>query len=66
MDYVTVEPEEDLPEVKDAKELAGLISELKREMREAALELEFERAAELRDRLRELEKLEARWGGGVE
>ncbi|HHW15335.1 MAG TPA: excinuclease ABC subunit B, partial [Firmicutes bacterium] len=37
-----------------AKEVAGLIKRLEKEMREAAKKLEFERAAELRDRIAEL------------
>ncbi len=37
-----------------ARELARLIQQLEREMREAARELEFERAAELRDRIQAL------------
>ena len=36
-------------------ELPELIDALRREMREAAKELEYERAAELRDRIAELE-----------
>ena len=37
-------------------ELTEVISELEREMLEAAEALEFERAAELRDRIRAIEK----------
>jgi excinuclease ABC subunit B len=55
-DYVTVpaatqEPEASIP----LHELPELIDSLSREMREAARELDFERAAVLRDRLQELE-----------
>jgi excinuclease ABC subunit B len=60
-DYVTVPtrkeaPEESLP----AHELPALIAGLRREMAGAAKALEFERAAELRDRIRELEALRLR------
>ena len=36
--------------------MTEVISELEREMMEAAEALEFERAAELRDKIREMEK----------
>ena len=52
-DYVTV-PTRREAEVP-AHELPELIEALRREMREAAQKLDFERAAELRDRLRELD-----------
>ena len=38
------------------RSLDEIISELEREMLQAAEELEFERAAQLRDKIRELEK----------
>ena len=54
-DYVTVPT---VPDERDqyrtAAELAAAIANLEREMREAAANLEFERAAALRDRLRRL------------
>jgi len=55
-DYVTVpvrkeRPASDVP----LHELAPLIEGLRREMKEAANALDYERAAELRDRIRELE-----------
>ena len=55
-DYVTVEPgpaADGAP--SDPAALARLIAELRRQMRAAARELEFERAAELRDRVQTLE-----------
>ncbi len=58
-DYVTVPLEEDegiLPH-----ELPKKIKKLKKEMRNAAEQLEFETAAVLRDRIRKLEELELRW-----
>ncbi|MGE5753806.1 MAG: UvrB/UvrC motif-containing protein, partial [Deltaproteobacteria bacterium] len=56
-DYVTVEPEG-----KEAyasyEELAKALKRLRREMERAAKKLDFERAAEIRDRLLSLEKME--------
>jgi len=59
MDYVTIEPGRPPVDAKDWAELEGVISDLRKEMKQAAEELEFERAAELRDRIKELERLEA-------
>ena len=44
-----------LPELS-AERLPGAIEKMRRDMKEAAKRLEFERAAELRDRIRELEQ----------
>jgi excinuclease ABC subunit B len=58
-DYVTVskpEPAQDVP----LHELGSLLEGLRREMKEAAKALEFERAAELRDRIRDLEQEQLR------
>jgi excinuclease ABC subunit B len=54
-DYVKV-PEEEQEEVvmEDPEKVAELIAKLETEMREAAKKFEFERAAELRDKAREL------------
>jgi excinuclease ABC subunit B len=54
-DYVKV-PEEEVQEVvtDDPEKLAEIIAKLETEMREAAKKFEFERAAELRDKAREL------------
>jgi excinuclease ABC subunit B len=54
-DYVKV-PEEEAEEVvtDDPEKIAELIGKLEAEMREAAKKFEFERAAELRDKAREL------------
>ncbi|MEE9609077.1 MAG: excinuclease ABC subunit UvrB [Myxococcota bacterium] len=55
-DYVTVPVVAERPEAAiPPHELAELIEGLRREMREAARELQFERAAELRDRIQALE-----------
>jgi excinuclease ABC subunit B len=58
-DYFTI------PTVSDAqeeyvslKEIPTMIQKLKKEMKEAASRLEFERAAELRDKIHHLEELE--------
>jgi excinuclease ABC subunit B len=45
-------------EIKDPRQLASEIRRLRKEMRAAADALEFERAAELRDRANELEQLD--------
>jgi excinuclease ABC subunit B len=62
-DYVTVPKrgERSEPEIP-LHELPELLESLRREMREAARALEFERAAGLRDRLRELEAEQLRRG----
>ena len=62
-DYVTVPAREgDAEPPVPAHELPELIESLTREMREAAKELDFERAAVLRDRLRDLEAERLRLG----
>ena len=45
------------PESMSAKELEKLISDITKQMKKAAAELNFEAAAELRDKLIELKKL---------
>ena len=57
-DYVTIEPAEDLPPVKDQSQLAKMIADLTAEMKKAAKDLQFERAAQLRDKIKELNKLD--------
>jgi excinuclease ABC subunit B len=54
-DYVPV-PKEEVEEtvIDDPEKLAEMIARLEKEMREAAKKFEFERAAELRDKAREL------------
>jgi excinuclease ABC subunit B len=56
-----VEVPDSLPRIP-LHEIPELIADLKREMREAAKALEFERAAELRDRIEELESERLRLG----
>jgi excinuclease ABC subunit B len=58
-DYVTVPmaAESAAPYVASG-ELPKMLDDLKREMKDAAEKLEFERAAELRDRIRELQQME--------
>jgi excinuclease ABC subunit B len=65
-DYVTIpvaaEGEE---EYRTAEDLSRAAARLRREMRDAAKDLEFERAAELRDRLQHLEAREIELRTGV-
>jgi excinuclease ABC subunit B len=62
-DYVTVATDRERGEAAiPAHELPALIEGLRREMRQAAADLEFETAAELRDRIRELEAERLRAG----
>jgi excinuclease ABC subunit B len=63
-DYVTVPTvSEQQAAYGSEKELPVMIRKLKDEMKLAAKELEFEKAAELRDRIRELTKLMLEMGG---
>ncbi|GAB4332735.1 MAG: excinuclease ABC subunit UvrB [Candidatus Abyssubacteria bacterium] len=61
-DYVTVslaaEREEEYKSAITSGELPKMLEDLRREMKRAADKLEFERAAELRDRIRELQQME--------
>ncbi len=62
-DYVTVEVErEDQFAGIPLDEVPKMIEDLTREMFEAARDLEFEKAADLRDRIRELENVRVRYG----
>ena len=53
-DYVTVPLEEVSGEISSEEQLAKTIAQLEAQMREAAKKFEFERAAALRDRIRDL------------
>jgi excinuclease ABC subunit B len=55
-DYVTVPLAAEKTERYNAKEDSRLIERLKKEMKQAAANLEFERAAELRDRIKRMEE----------
>ena len=58
-DYFTVPAVSDFKEgYLSPKEIPKMIEKLKKEMKEAASRLEFERAAELRDKIHELEETE--------
>jgi len=58
-DYYTVDvPEETQPAWESPEALQGHIAELEGAMKEAARRLDFERAAELRDRIKALKKVE--------
>ncbi|HEX9909669.1 MAG TPA: UvrB/UvrC motif-containing protein, partial [Desulfatiglandales bacterium] len=62
-DYFTVPAVSDGKEPYGAiKDIPGLIEKMKKEMKEAAVRMEFERAAELRDKIRRLEEMELRVG----
>ena len=62
-DYFTVPTVSDVKgEYGSVKEIPDVIQKLKKEMKEAASQLEFERAAELRDRIHRLEEMELRVG----
>ncbi|HEX5424112.1 MAG TPA: excinuclease ABC subunit UvrB [Candidatus Acidoferrales bacterium] len=55
-DYVTVPLEEVSGEISNEEQLAKTIAQLEAQMREAAKKFEFERAAALRDRIRDLKQ----------
>ncbi|MBM4324455.1 MAG: excinuclease ABC subunit UvrB, partial [Deltaproteobacteria bacterium] len=58
-DYFTVPAVADIKEeYVSIKEIPSIIQKLKKEMKKAASQLEFERAAELRDKIQRLEEME--------
>ena len=57
-DYLDLPLAAESPAKYGAAELSRMIRQLKKEMKQAAQELEFEMAAQLRDRIRELEEKE--------
>jgi len=58
-DYFTIPAVSDIKEeYVSIKEISAMIQKLKKEMKEAASRLEFERAAEIRDKVHRLEELE--------
>ena len=58
-DYLTIPAVADVEEgYVPIKEIPAMIQKLKKEMKEAASRLEFERAAELRDKIQRLEEME--------
>jgi len=60
-DYFTVPAVTDVKEeYVSIQEIPSMIQRLKKEMKEAASQLEFERAAELRDKIQRLEEMELR------
>jgi excinuclease ABC subunit B len=65
-DYVTVAAgvSEQVTSYGSERELSVVIRKLKEEMKAAAKALEFEKAAELRDQIRDLSKLMLEMGGG--
>jgi len=58
-DYVTVSTEAEAEEITSQDQLDEMINRLETEMREAAKEFEFEKAAKLRDRVKALREKEA-------
>jgi excinuclease ABC subunit B len=62
-DYFTIPTVTDVEEgYVPLKEIPGMIQKLKKEMKEAASRLEFERAAEIRDRIQRLEEMGLKMG----
>jgi excinuclease ABC subunit B len=62
-DYFTIPTVADMEEgYVSVKEIPAMIQNLKKEMKEAASRLEFERAAEIRDRIQRLEEMELKMG----
>jgi excinuclease ABC subunit B len=62
-DYFTIPTVSDVEEgYVSLKEIPMMIQKLKKEMKEAASHLEFERAAELRDKIQRLEEMELKMG----
>jgi excinuclease ABC subunit B len=62
-DYLTIPTASDVrEEYVPLKEIPAMIQKLKREMKEAAGHLEFERAAEIRDKMIRLEQMELKMG----
>jgi len=58
-DYLTIPAVSDVEEAYvPIKEISAMIQKLKKEMKEAASHLEFERAAEIRDKIVRLEQME--------
>jgi excinuclease ABC subunit B len=58
-DYITVPIEEDEEALASPDQLEQLIANLEKQMREAAKQFEFEKAAQLRDRIKALKEKEA-------
>jgi excinuclease ABC subunit B len=62
-DYFTIPAVSDIKEeYVPIKEMSTMIQKLRMEMKEAANRLEFERAAEIRDRIHRLEEMELKVG----
>ena len=61
-DYVTVSVREETVKYATERDVRTTIAKLEREMKAAAKKLEFERAARLRDEIRELQRIETEIG----
>ncbi len=57
-DYYTVDPDELEEQGVDPKKLSKMVKKLRKDINEAAKRWDFERAAQLRDRLAKLEQME--------
>jgi excinuclease ABC subunit B len=65
-DYVSVPVMEQKVEYVSLSEVPALIVKLREEMKAAARDYDYERAAELRDRIRKLTELEIGFGGELD
>jgi excinuclease UvrABC helicase subunit UvrB len=65
MDYFTVSTGDVRDLEVSPERIPGLVEELTKEMKEAAKKLEFERAAEIRDRIKRLRELEIKYAGEI-
>ncbi|MCY4262466.1 MAG: excinuclease ABC subunit UvrB [Candidatus Dadabacteria bacterium] len=63
-DYLKISDEQELPDIAPNK-IPETIAKLSREMKSAAKKLEFEKAAEFRNRIRKLQDLEIKYAEGV-
>ncbi|MGE5444683.1 MAG: excinuclease ABC subunit UvrB [Ignavibacteriales bacterium] len=65
MDYFTVSTGDVRDLEVSPERIPGLVEELTKEMKDAAKKLEFERAAEIRDRIKRLRELEVKCAGEI-
>src|SRR5579885_3507669 len=65
MDYFTVSTGDVRDLEVSPERIPGLVEELTKEMKEAAKRLEFERAAEIRDRIKRLRDIEVKYAGEI-
>jgi excinuclease ABC subunit B len=65
MDYFTVSTGDVRDLEVSPERIPGLVEELTKEMKDAAKRLEFERAAEIRDRIKRLRDIEVKYAGEI-